>query len=178
MQLVESFRATNPPPSLFIRNDPRGPMWGRMTFQTLLHSAGPLYSSELELLPEHHSDTLHELFLACFTPPGGWLEEGLRFMFCYSKGTVNTLEREVYQTSTLGFEPEDTKGRSQKLSLQKHSLVQRNHHSTGHILLIRKPRLVISSTVPTEGSSRTVDGIEEALPGCSVCSKQKIKFSW
>jgi len=166
-------------------------MWGRMTFQTLLHSAGPLYSSELELLPEHHSDTLHELFLACFTPPGGWLEEGLRFtppggwleeglrfMFCYSKGTVNTLEREVYQTSTLGFEPEDTKGRSQKLSLQKHSLVQRNHHSTGHILLIRKPRLVISSTVPTEGSSRTVDGIEEALPGCSVCSKQKIKFLW
>ena len=81
-------------------------------------------------------------------------------------------------TSTLGFEPEDTKSRSQKLSLQKHSLVQWNHHSTGHILLIRKPRLVISSTVPTEGSSRTVDGIEETLPGCSVCSRQKIKFLW
>ena len=63
--------------------------------------------------------------------------------FASCSATVNTLEREVYQTSTLGFEPEDTKGRSQKLSLQKHSLVQQNHYSTGHIL-IRKPRLVIS----------------------------------
>ena len=146
-------------------------MWGRIFSQTLLHLATPWYSSELELLPEHRSDTLQWLVLARFLTSGGW--ESLRFMFCYSKGTANTLEREVYQTSNLGFEPEDTKGRSQKLSLQKHSLVKWNHHSTGHILLIRKPRLVISSTVPTEGSSRTVDGIEEALPGCSVCSRQK-----
>ena len=124
-----------------------------MRSQTALQSATPLYSSELMLLPElDHSDTVHELVLACFTPSDGGPEgfrftdggpEGLRFMFCYSKGTANTLEREVYQTSTLGFEPEDTKGRSQKLSLQKHSLVQQNHYSTGHIL-IRKPRLVIS----------------------------------
>ena len=199
MQLVESLRTTHLPFSPFKRNDPRGPMWGSMRSQTALQSATPLYSSELMLLPElDHSDTVHELVLACFTPSDGGPEgfrftpsdggpegfrftdggpEGLRFMFCYSKGTANTLEREVYQTSTLGFEPEDTKGRSQKLSLQKHSLVQQNHYSTGHIL-IRKPRLVISWTVLTEGSSRTVDGIEEALPGCSVCSRQKIKFSW
>ena len=73
------------------------------------------------LIPEEdHSDTLHKLVLACFTPSDEWPEglrftppdggpEGLRFMFCYSKGTANTLEREVYQTSTLGFEPKTPK---------------------------------------------------------------------
>ena len=133
MQLMESFRATTPPPSLFKQNDPRGPMWGRMHFQTFFQSATPWYSSALMLIPEEdHSDTLHKLVLACFTPSDEWPEglrftppdggpeglrftppdggpEGLRFMFCYSKGTANTLEREVYQTSTLGFEPKTPK---------------------------------------------------------------------
>ena len=78
-----------------------------MRSQTALQSATPLYSSELMLLPElDHSDTVHELVLACFTPSDGGPEgfrftpsdggpegfrftdggpEGLRFMFCYSE---------------------------------------------------------------------------------------------